>query len=388
MGRTIVTGLDVGTASVRVAVCEIIKGARHPKVLALVKTESRGLRRGYVINQEELSQVIRTVIGEAERQAQVRIKNIFLGLGGVTLESRIGENQIVVSRADTEITENDINRVIELAETSLPDMANNRIIHTIPIYFKLDGKKIPGRPEGMRGTKLEVRVLFIVCLDQHLNGLVRAVESASVSVKDIVAAPLAAGFTALNTQQKTVGCVLTNIGSQTTSIAVFEDGIPISLQILPIGSMDITNDIALGLRVPLDEAERLKLNGDQLLTFRKKLDEIIEARLSDMFDLIERHLKKIGRSGLLPAGIIITGGGGNIENISGLAKEELHLPARVFTPTGENQGRPILKDSNWVVAYGLCLFGLGGDNIEISIIPGIFRGVKRTFIHWLKELWP
>jgi len=388
MGRTIVTGLDVGTASVRVAVCEIIKGARHPKVLALVKTESRGLRRGYVINQEELSQVIRTVIGEAERQAQVRIKNIFLGLGGVTLESRIGENQIVVSRADTEITENDINRVIELAETSLPDMANNRIIHTIPIYFKLDGKKIPGRPEGMRGTKLEVRVLFIVCLDQHLNGLVRAVESASVSVKDIVAAPLAAGFTALNTQQKTVGCVLTNIGSQTTSIAVFEDGIPISLQILPIGSMDITNDIALGLRVPLDEAERLKLNGDQLLTFRKKLDEIIEARLSDMFDLIERHLKKIGRSGLLPAGIIITGGGGNIENISGLAKEELHLPARVFTPTGENQSRPILKDSNWVVAYGLCLFGLGGDNIEISIIPGIFRGVKRTFIHWLKELWP
>ncbi len=388
MGRTIVTGLDVGTASVRVAVCEVIKGARHPKVLALVKTESRGLRRGYVINQEEASQSIRTALAEAERQSQTRIKKVFLGLGGVTLESRISDGQVVVSRADAEITDNDINRAIELAESSLTDMANNRVIHTIPISFKLDGKRIPGRPEGMHGTKLEARVLFIVCLDQHLNNLVRSVEMAKVSVNDIVAAPIAAALTSLNTQQKTVGCVLANIGSQTTSLAVFEDGIPVSLQILPIGSMDITNDIALGLRVPLDEAERLKISGDQMFTYRKKLDEIIEARLSDMFDLIEGHLKKIGRSGLLPAGIIITGGGGNIENIAGLAKDELRLPARVFTPVGDNQGRPALRDSNWIVAYGLCLFGLGGDYVEDSIISNIVNRTKHTFFHWLKELWP
>ncbi|MEK7622226.1 MAG: cell division protein FtsA [Patescibacteria group bacterium] len=388
MGRTIVTGLDVGTASVRIAVCEIVAGARPPKVLALVRVESRGLRRGYVINQDETSQAVRAALSEAERQAQVRIKRVFLGLGGVTLESKIGESQIVVSRADTEITENDINRAIELAETSLPDMANNRVIHTIPIHFKLDGKKIPGRPEGMRGAKLEVRALFIVCLDQHLNSLVHAVEATGVSINEIVAAPIAAAFTALSTQQKTVGCVLANIGSQTTSIVVFEDGIPISLQILPIGSMDITNDIALGLRVPIDEAERLKLSGDRLFTFRKKLDEIIEARLSDMFDLIEGHLKKIGRSGLLPAGIILTGGGGNIENIVGLAKDELRLPARVFAPVGDNQNRPALRDSHALVAYGLCLFGLGGDYVEDSLSSQIIRRTKHTFLHWLKELWP
>jgi cell division protein FtsA len=388
MRRVIITGLDVGTMSVRVAVCEVIKGARHPKVLALVKAESRGLRRGYVINQEEVSQVIRAVIAEAGRQSQTRIKHVILGLGGVTLESRLGESQIVVSRADAEITDNDINRVIELAETSLPNMANNRVIHTIPLHFKLDGHKIPGRPEGMRGTKLEVRVLFIVCLNQHHDSLLRAVESAGLSVNETVATPIAAGLVALSTQQKNVGCVLANIGSQTTSLAVFEDGIPVSLQVLPIGSMDITNDIALGLRVPLDEAERLKLSGDQILPFRKKLDEIIEARLSDMFDLIEAHLKKIGRSGLLPAGVIITGGGGNIENIAGLAKDELHLPARVFTPVGENQGRPALRDSHWIVAYGLCLFGLGGDPDNPTTSPSIFTPIKRKFFHWLKELWP
>ena len=175
MRRVIITGLDVGTTSVRVAVCEIIKGARHPKVLALVKAESRGLRRGYVINQDEVSQVIRAVVAEAGRQSQTRIKHVILGLCGVTLESRVGESQIVVSRADAEITDNDINRVIELAETSLPNMANNRVIHTIPLHFKLDGHKIPGRPEGMRGTKLEVRVLFIICLNQHHDNLLRAV---------------------------------------------------------------------------------------------------------------------------------------------------------------------------------------------------------------------
>ncbi|MFH1170114.1 MAG: cell division protein FtsA [Candidatus Vogelbacteria bacterium] len=388
MRRIIITGLDVGTTSVRVAVCEIIKGSRHPKVLALVKAESRGLRRGYVINQDEVSQVIRAVVAEAGRQSQTRIKHVVLGLGGVTLESRLGESQIVVSRADAEITDNDINRVIELAETSLPNMTNNRVIHTVPIHFKLDGHKIPGRPEGMRGTKLEVRVLFIVCLNQHHDNLLRAVESAGLSVNETVATPIAAGLVALSTQQKNVGCVLANIGSQTTSLAVFEDGIPVSLQVLPIGSMDITNDIALGLRVPLDEAERLKLSGDQILPFRKKLDEIIEARLSDMFDLIEAHLKKIGRSGLLPAGVIITGGGGNIENIAGLAKDELRLPARVFTPVGENQGRPALRDSHWIVAYGLCLFGLGGDPDNPVIQPSIFNPIKRKFIHWLKELWP
>jgi len=388
MGRTIVTGLDVGTASVRVTVCEIVKGARHPKVLALVKTESRGFRRGYVINQDEASQAIRTALAEAERQSQTRIKKVFLGLGGVTLESRISDGQVVVSRADAEITDNDTNRAIELAEGSLTDMANNRVIHTIPLYFKLDGKKIPGRPKGMHGTKLEARVLFIVCLDQHLNNLVRAVEGARVSINDLVASPIAAALTALTTQQKTVGCALVNIGSQTTALAVFEDGIPVSLQVLPIGSMDITNDIALGLRIPLDEAERLKIGGDQLFTFRKKLDEIIEARLSDMFDLIEAHLKKIGRSGLLPAGVIITGGGGNIENIATLAKDELRLPARLFTPTSENHGRPALRDSGWIVAYGLCLFGLGDDYVEDSIISNLVSRTKHTFLHWLKELWP
>lgn len=388
MSRTIVTGLDVGSAYVRVAVCGLAKTGQPPNILALSKVESRGLRRGYVINTDEATAAIKQAVREAERAASLKIKRVFVGLGGVTLESKIGESQIVVSRADSEITENDVNRALELAEANVADLANNRIIHAIPLSFKLDGKKILGRPDGMRGNKLEARVLFVVYLEQHLDNLLRAIEDAGLTVEDIVASPIAGSLPTLTTQQKNVGCILTNLGSQTTAIIVYEDGLPLSLQILPLGSMDITNDIALGLRVPLDEAERLKLSSENMLNFKKKLDEIIEARLSDMFELIESHLKKIGRNGLLPAGIFITGGGSQIANIEKLAKDALRLPAKVYYPNiVDHQSKNQIKDSGFLVTYGLCLFGLGTD-LEETVTNRVIRRTKNKFLRWLKEFLP
>ena len=346
------------------------------------------MRRGYVINVDEAAEAIKQAVKEAERAAGVKIKRVFVGLGGVTLESKIGESQIIVSRADTEITDNDVNRALELAEANVTDLHNRRLIHTIPIWHKLDGEKILGRPDGMHGNKLETRVLFIVCLDQHLQNLIRAIELAGLAIEDVVASPIAASLPTLSNQQKNVGCVLTNIGSQTTALVVFEDGIPFSLQILPIGSMDITNDIALGLRVPLDEAERLKIGSENVLSFKKKLDEIIEARLSDMFELIEAHLKKIGRNGLLPAGILLTGGGSQIVNIEKLAKEALRLPAKVHWPTlADTQNKTQIRDNGFLVAYGLCLFGFGTD-IEKSLTNQVIHRTKNKFLRWLKELLP
>lgn len=388
MSRTIVTGLDVGSAAVRLVVCELGRGAKAPKILALSKAESKGLRRGYVVNGDEATEAIKRAVREAERASGVRIKRVFVGLGGVTLESKIGDSQIIVSRADAEITDNDVNRALELAEANVADLANYRIIHTIPLSFKLDGKKILGRPDGMRGNKLETRVLFIVYLEQHLDNLVRAIEGAGLKIEDIVAAPIAGSLPTLSTQQKNVGCILTNIGSQTTAMIVYEDGIPITVQVLPIGSTDITNDIALGLRVPLDEAERLKLGSENVLSFKKKLDEIIEARLSDMFELIEAQLKRIGRSGLLPAGILIVGGGGQIANIERLAKDALRLPARVYSPNIiDHQSKNQIRESGWLVAYGLCLFGLGAD-LEETLTNRVIRRTKNKFLRWLRELLP
>lgn len=388
MPRQIITGLDVGTAATRVVVAEVIKQAHFPKIIALVRGQTRGVRRGYIINQEEATASINEAIREAEKTAKVKIKNVFLAVGGIGLESRAGDGQVAVSRADSEIGENDVNRAVELSEANLANFNNYRVIHTVPIGFKLDGKKVLGRPEGMKGNKLEVKTVFVACLNQHLHNLLRAVESARLTVEDIIASPLAASLSTLSNTQKAAGCVLVNIGSQTTAIAVFEEGLPITVQVLPIGSTDVTNDIALGLRVPPEEAERIKLGLDNSnLTTRKKLDEIIEARLSDMFELIESQLKKIGRNGLLPAGVILTGGGSHLADIDKLAKNYLHLPARVFSGDGDNSPRGQIHDSTWAVAYGLCLFGLGA-NSEESFGLKLIGQTKNKFIKWLKELLP
>src|ERR1035437_7743881 len=173
-------------------------------------------------------------------------------------------------------------------------------------------------------------MLFIPCIDHHLNDILESVEGAGIRVEDVMAAPVAASLVTLTKSQKIAGVVLCNIGAETVSIAVFENSVPVSLEVFPIGSTDITNDIALGLKVPLEEAEQIKIGAITGNSYpRKKLEEIIEARLSDIFELIEAHLKKIGRSGLLPAGIVITGGGAGLGTIEDMARVALRLPSRV-----------------------------------------------------------
>ena len=183
--------------------------------------------------------------------------------------------------------------------------------------------------------------------------------------------------------------MLANIGSETVSIAVFENNIPTSLEVFPIGSTDITNDIALGLKVPLEEAEQIKVGAITGSSYpRKKLEEIIAARLSDIFELIEVHLKKIGRNGLLPAGIVITGGGSGLNSIDTMGKVALKLPARIGT-IGITNGSSSFKDATWAVAYGLCIWGLHaeeGPEIDTSIrfVKNIVKAARR----WVSRFLP
>ncbi len=386
MPRTIVAGLDIGTSTIRLVVLESGKETKTPRILAQAKKESRGLRRGYIINFEETLASLREAIREAERQAKVPIKSVFLGIGGITLEAKTAEGQVAVSKADLEVSDVDVKRVIEASEHALGDLTNRRIIHTIPLSYKLDGKKILGRPEGLRGAKLEVRTLFIHCLNQHLHDLIRVVETAGLSVDDIVASPMAASLPTLSAAQKAAGCLLANFGSQTTSIITYEEGTPLSLQVFALGSNDVTNDIALGLRVPIEEAERMKLDPNYALTVKRKLDEIIEARLIDMFEMIESHLKKIGRNGLLPAGIVIIGGGAQVDDIERLAKESLRLPAKIFDPLTDPYLKSQIKDSSWAVAYGLCLTGLDSERSDSPTQR--LKQLVRRFMRWIKEFWP
>ncbi len=383
MARLLITGLDLGTATLRLAVCRPGSGKKPPEVVALIKKSTRGLRRGYVINFDEAVETVQEALLEAEKAAGTKIRRVWLGLGGVTLESRLAEGGIAIVSGTGEIGARDIERAVTESEKALPEMANKYILHRIPISFKLDGERILGRPEGLKGNKLEARVLFVLTAQQHLKDLIAVVEAAGAKVEDVVAAPLVAALVVLSKQQKAVGCVLVNIGSHTTSIVVFEEGLPLALKVFPIGSTDITNDIALGFKIPLEDAERLKRGEHDPTTKRKKLDEIIAARLSDIFELVEAHLKKIGRSGLLPAGIVITGGGSNLSHIEVLAKDYFRLPARLGS-------EPKLKsvDATWSVAYGLCLFGADASVAEESLGSNFVKHTSKSLLAWLSELIP
>lgn len=380
MARNIITGIDVGTSSIRILVCEYIKEKGALQVIGTAHKESRGLRHGYIANFDDAASSIAEALREAEKNAKVKITHASLGVGGVSLGTLEGIASIAVSRADSEINEIDVKRVIDASEANLRDRVNRKILHTLPLGYKIDGKKVLVRPHGMKGGILEVRTLFITTLEQHLEDLMSAVEAAGVTVDEVIAAPIAESAVVLSKLQKKAGCVLANIGAETVSISVFEEGMPISLQVFPFGSNDITNDIAIGLKVPLEEAERIKKFRDEG-NLKRKVDEIIEARLSDIFELIEAHLKKINKNGLLPAGIILSGGGSITSAIEDMARSSLRLPAKVAVPKD-------IRDLSWSIAYGLCILGMDASAHDESLGIKIMSKTTKGLIGWLKQFLP
>jgi cell division protein FtsA len=396
MARNIVVGVDIGTHYTRVVVAEQLeeKDRLLPRIIGTGIAESRGLRHGYIVNQKEASETVREAMKEAERSSGLPINKAFLAVGGVGLEGLSASATVIVSRGDSEVTSLDLEKIEEVAKNSIPrsSIVNRRILHVVPIAYKLDGKDVLGRnPIGMKGNKLEGKILFITCLERHLEDLIQAVENTGVEVEDAMAAPLAASLVSLTKAKKIAGCVLTNIGSETTSIVIYENNVPVSLEVFPIGSNDITNDIALGLKIPLEEAEKVKVGLISQTSYpKKKLEEIISARLSDIFDLIETHLKKIGRSGLLPAGVILTGGGAGLHTIEEFARSSLKLPSKVSSTVLPNGSKYQIRDGSWSVAYGLTIWGMSGDNrlLDSGSVSALTKKLARAIGNVLKPFLP
>lgn len=385
MAERIITGIDVGTYTVKVVVVrKPRRGTLH--VLGTGYAESRGLRNGYIINESDVARSVRSALSQAEHASGLTIKRAYVSVGGIGLDEVSSHGETVPSRADAEITHTDIEKVLhDSEERILPEIPNRKILHSIPLRYTVDATQVLGRPHGLKGTKLSVETLFITCFEQHINDLIAAIENAGVIVEDVMASPVAGSLVMLSKTQKRAGCVLANIGAETVSIVVFEDNIPISLKVFPIGSNDITNDIALGLRIPLEEAEKIKRGGGSGTSYsRRRLEEIISARLTDMFELIDAHLKKIKKDGLLPAGIIITGGGSGIATVQDLARASLRLPSKVGTLDPAMNGK--VRDATWAVAYGLCMWGASGNQEETGIT--IAKKTGHGIITWLRQFLP
>jgi cell division protein FtsA len=391
MTRHIAVGIDIGSYQIKVVVAETDPQTNTPHIIGTGIAESKGLRHGYIMNGSEVVRSIKKAAAQAEKASGIQIKKAFLSIGGVGLCGNTCQGAVMVSRGDSEITDLDVKKVQEVCEQEIPSplSLNRKIIHTIPIAYRIDSKTVLGRPQGMKGLKLETRILFVSTLEQHLNDLIAVVGEAGIIVEDVMAAPIAASLVTLTKAQKIAGVVLANIGAETVSIVVFENNVPISLEVFPIGSNDITNDIALGLKIPLEEAEKAKTGKNNTYP-RKKLEEIIGARLSDIFELIDTHLRKINRNGLLPAGIVITGGGSSTASIENQAKESLKLPSRIADLVADGAPRTQIKDSTWSVAYGLCIFGLnagdGGDFGGTGVVN--IKNFWNKILTWIKQYLP
>ncbi|MFA6158286.1 MAG: cell division protein FtsA [Candidatus Paceibacterota bacterium] len=384
MRTKIAAGIDIGTHEVKIILTETRpEGERAtPKIVGAASAESKGIRHGYIVNPGEAAESVIQAVAAVEKASGIKVKKAVISISGISLSSMVGTGSVSISRGDSEVTEMDIDKASAVAEKNIPASAllNRRIVHTVPLSYKIDGKPVFGRPRGMKGNKLEVRALFVTCLSQHLDDLVETITEAGIEVIDIVASPVAAALVALSKNQKVAGCVLANIGAETLSIVVYENNLPISLEVFPLGSTDITNDIALGLKIPIEEAESLKRGGTpaHVQFSKKKLDEIVSARLYDMFDLIEAHLKKIDKNGLLPAGIILIGGGAGIPLIDELAKDSLRIPARIISH----------KEAPYSVAYGLSMLALNGDETGATGTAPKNSPIVENSLKWLKQFLP
>ena len=390
MQRPIYTGIDIGTYHVKVVIAAPTENSELPlTIIGTGTSTSRGLRHGYIIDQKEATRSIREALGRALGAAKVRVKSARVALGGIGLDEIRSTGEVALTVSGGIVTEREIDRALRESEKKASAKLTNRtVIHAIPLEYRVDGTKVFGRPVGMQGTRLTVDTLLITMLSQHQEDLIEAVESAGIEVDGVMASPLAASLVTLNKAQKTAGVVLANIGSETLSVVVFEDDTPISLKVFPTGSAEVTESIALSFKIPLPEAESLKRGGvTGSDVSEKKMGVIVGAQLKEMYTLVNAHLKTIGRHRLLPAGIVITGGGSGLTSAAEIARAVLQLPSQV-SQIG-HLPRSSGVDATWAVAYGLCRWAYAEDTSgQTHTFGQVISGGWESLKQGLRSLLP
>lgn len=396
MARTnIITGLDIGTSKVRTVVASSKREDEKPKIIGVGEVPSNGMRKGIVVDIEEVTESIKKSVEQAELNSGVPIQRAYVGIGGNHISIRVNKGLVAVSRADQEVSKEDISRVIDSASAlSLP--SNREILHVIPREFKVDDEEGIQDPLGMTGARLEVDALIIDGLTPYIKNLAKGVSNLGIKVDGLVLNVLAASQSVLNKRQKELGVLVLDLGGGTAGMAVYEEGKLLYAHILPVGTAHITSDIAIGLRTDTDLAENIKLQyGSALPSEIKKkevinlseLDEneegkvdkrevakIIEARTQEIFDLVNRELKKIGKQRLLPAGVVLVGGGSLMPGIVEVAKKELGLPSQIGIPFEVEGIVEKVDNPAFATATGLILWALelerGGDE-GLTFLPGV-----------------
>lgn len=385
---TTVTGIDIGTSHIKVVVGERAQHDAYPTIRAVVTVENNGMRRGYIDSTSDVTRSIERALSLASKQSGYAITRVVVGVHGLGLSSIQGTGHAVITRADSEVTTLDTNRAIQNSEDTLGEQKNQKILHVIPQKWKLDGKDVPAKVLGLIGGKLEVKTLFVTYPEQQIDELHAIFESLGIDVDDTIASPIATSLCVLSKKERVIGACVIDIGAETTTMVVYEHSVPLLVHSIQIGSSDITHDIALGLKVSIEEAEKMKRGTYEGSVSKRKIDEIIRARTTDIFELVDTQLKKVHRSGLLPAGAIILGGGSNQKLVLEIAKDILRIPV-----TTESQELTLItkgkvKDPGLGVAFGLALLQSDTSSGKVGNAKETLSQSFQAIIHFFKQFLP
>lgn len=433
MSARVIAGIDVGSSKIATIIAQHNPAEEKIYIIGASSIPSLGVRKSQIVNIEEATGAIVSSVEAAERMAGYTLSKTFIGLGGAHVASQNSKGVVAVAEPEGEITQDDVRRVIEAARAvSLP--SSREIVHCLPRFFTVDSQDGVKDPLGMTGVRLEVETHIITGASTALRNVAKCVSEVGANIEGLVFTGIAAAAGVLSETERELGVILVDIGGGTTSLVIFVEGAPAYSSVLPIGAKNVTNDLAIGLRLSLESAEKLKIalseepkkiirpeeekeeekeekEKDQIdlallgiyedtKTVSKKtlVEGIVKPRLNEIFTMVGLEIKKSGFGGMTPSGIVVCGGGAQTVGILESAKRTLSMPVRVGVPTGvsglvDDVLTPAYAASLGLIIYGTQFAETGGEGFSLPKIGKLaqripVRGLAQKTIDFVKSFLP
>ena len=420
----VVVAIDVGSSKITtvIATCQ---NDSLPNIIGVSSIPSKGIRKGQVVDIDEAVNGITESLEAAERMAGYSVGTAFVSVDGTHVESQNSKGVVAVANPNGEISEEDVNRVVEAARAiSLP--SSKDILHVIPRYFVVDSQSGIKDPIGMTGVRLEVETHIITGAATALRNIAKCASLVGIDIEAMIFSGFASSYSVLTDTEKELGVILVDFGGGTTDICIFTDGAPAHCAVLPVGARNVTNDLAIGLRISLESAEKIKLalsappkvavepdpsgepidkkEADQLdvanlsieedlrMVSKKTLtDGIIKPRLREILNMVKIEIQKSQLATLTPSGVVLTGGGAATAGLVELAKQELGMPVRLGLPTGATGLVDEISSPAYGASLGLIHYGLSfqQEEVRLPLVGRIeIKGMINKGLSWLKSFVP
>jgi len=404
----IVVSIDVGTTKICSLIAEV-SDDEHLEVIGVGIVPSRGLKKGVVVNPDEVIESIVSAVQKAEQQSGFKIVSAFVGISGAHISTQTSHGVVAVRHPDRQISPEDVQRALEAARVvNVP--SEREIVHVLPRHYVVDGQDGIKNPIGMLGHRIEVQTTIVSGAMTSVNNLVRCVERSGIGIDSLVLQPVAAGEAVLTEAEREIGATLVDIGSGTTDVGVFLEGALVYACVLPVGGFQVSNDLAVGLRTPFSAAEEIKIrhgyalpelleddrtidvssfdSGEGRPVSRRQISEIIEPRLEETFELVVEQLDRAQLRGL-PAGVVLCGGTAQLGGIRRLAAEVMRTPVRIGQPTGIFGLTDQISSPSFATSVGLLKWGLEQEFEPATARGGTpLSGIGSAVTNWLRNFLP